>query len=128
MASKTGKKDEIKTIFFARSGKSGPIKIGFSKNPTGKIKQLQAGNPEFLKIIRRIQGTRQNQQDLIGYFYEKYSLRGEWFIFCEEMMTISVEEAEGYAIDWSDKTGRLLRPDEVGYDCWEEEAIKNGLQ
>ena len=45
-------------LYIIQSDKTGMIKIGRSKNPQKRLKQLQTGNPNKLKLIASFKGER----------------------------------------------------------------------
>lgn len=65
-------------VYFIQQGEDGPIKIGFSKNPEARLKQLQPSTPAPLRILRTIQGGRSREQSIHGRF-QNDRLKGEWF-------------------------------------------------
>lgn len=74
------------SLYFIRMGKSGPVKIGFSKNPNKRLESLQISSPERLIIIRVVEGTMWGERAAHRAF-QKYRLHGEWFRFRPEMLS-----------------------------------------
>ena len=71
------KKDDL---YFIQSDFTGMIKIGRSKNPKKRLKQLQTGNPNRLKLIASFKGKGEEEK----YLHEelnRYKLKGEWFSY-----------------------------------------------
>lgn len=114
------------TIYFVRAGFDGTaVKIGCCNEDAlrFRIHGLQAGNHRPLIVIRTIPGTRQKETWLHKYFHERH-LRGEWFSFCDEMMTVipsddfSTLPGPNAMINTHIKQGRLLsnrrRPNKYG--------------
>jgi hypothetical protein len=70
----------MKYIYLIQSQEEGYYKIGISKNPQKRIKQLQTGNSSPLKLIEtykteyaeKIEGTLHRR-------YSHYHKTGEWF-------------------------------------------------
>ena len=56
------------------------IKIGRSKDPQKRLKQLQTGNPNRLKLIASFDGLGW-QEKLIHERLKSYRLKGEWFSY-----------------------------------------------
>jgi hypothetical protein len=56
----------------------GPVKIGFSGAPEGRLRELQTGHPEVLCILAMFPGGEDDEQMLHKFFATEY-LRGEWF-------------------------------------------------
>lgn len=68
-------------VYVAKEIHSGRYKVGISKNPTRRVKELNIGNPEELVLFHVYRATEQ------GYLSEtkahetlkKYHIRSEWF-------------------------------------------------
>lgn len=73
-------------IYFIKSSDS--VKIGYSRDPAGRLKALQTASPLPLEIIRIMEGGLTTEAWLHEHFSSK-RLRGEWFAFCPTMMTIN---------------------------------------
>jgi DNA-binding protein Fis len=68
-------------IYFIQSGKTGPIKIGYTKDKGSAQKRLdmmQTGSPEQLNIIGMVEGERKDKFAFHRKFHP-YQLHGEWF-------------------------------------------------
>ena len=67
-------------LYIIQSDKTGMIKIGRSKDPEKRLKQLQTGNPNKLKLIAcfKNEGWREKQ---IHESLRAYRLKGEWFSY-----------------------------------------------
>lgn len=66
-------------VYFIQAGESGgPIKIGYAKNPLGRLRELQTGCHETLYLLAVISGGRLDEADLHRR-YEYARHRGEWF-------------------------------------------------
>lgn len=59
-------------------GNTGPIKIGWSKDPEKRLKQFQPGSPIELKVIHRVAGTYNDERRLHNELSNE-RLHGEWF-------------------------------------------------
>jgi hypothetical protein len=55
------------------------IKIGSSKDPGKRIRELQTGNPRKLAIMGWIECENQDLEKSLHKKYEKKKLNGEWF-------------------------------------------------
>lgn len=65
-------------LYIIQSDVSGNIKIGRSKDPQKRLKQLQTGNPNKLKLIAEFKGEGWKEKilhDRLAF----YRLEGEWF-------------------------------------------------
>lgn len=69
------KKDNL---YIIQSNNNGLIKIGRSKNPQKRLKQLQTGNPNKLKLIYTFEGEGWREK-IIHERLSYYRLEGEWF-------------------------------------------------
>jgi hypothetical protein len=73
-------------IYFIQSGKSDLVKIGYAADPQTRLRQLQCGNPEPLRLI----ATKDGEKDAEGQWHRRLAhlrVRGEWFRWCDEMRT-----------------------------------------
>jgi len=70
-----------KYVYVAKEQVSGRYKIGISKNPEQRIKQLNTGNPEQLILIHSYLATEQKYQSevLAHSLFNQDRLKGEWF-------------------------------------------------
>ena len=65
-------------VYFIQGLCGGAIKIGFSKNPEVRLKELQTGYPDTLTILLMIPGTEATERAIHRKF-EASRLKGEWF-------------------------------------------------
>ncbi|MSU01959.1 GIY-YIG nuclease family protein [Tissierella pigra] len=65
-------------VYFIQGEYGGAIKIGFSKKPEERLKQLQTGYPDTLQILLLIAGNEKDEKRFHDEF-ESYRLNGEWF-------------------------------------------------
>ena len=65
-------------LYFIQSDVTGMIKIGRSKNPEKRLKQLQTGNPNKLKLIASFENSGWKEK-IIHERLERWSEHGEWF-------------------------------------------------
>lgn len=74
-------------IYFIQCGPL--IKIGWTQwGSMKRLRQLQCGNPEPLKLIGVIEGQTQSTERLIHYQLKDYHYRGEWFNDCPKLRRI----------------------------------------
>jgi len=71
-------------------GDTGPIKIGWSKEPEKRLKQFQPGSPIELKVIHRVAGTYNDERRLHNELSNE-RLHGEWFERGAALMAAGVE-------------------------------------
>lgn len=76
-------------IYFIRSGIDGPVKIGQTRDVIQRLNNLQTAHHDTLNLIRVIDGTPDLEARLHQHFAD-YRLRGEWFRFCDEMLTVEL--------------------------------------
>ncbi len=65
-------------VYFIQGYCGGAIKIGYSKEPETRLKSLQTGYPDTLRILLLVPGSEKTEQ----YFHMKfeiYKLQGEWY-------------------------------------------------
>ena len=65
----------MKTYFIQR-GKNGPIKIGKSKDPEARLKELQTASDEELHLLAVVSGDIEKQ---LHEHFKNFRIRGEWF-------------------------------------------------
>lgn len=70
--------EKIGCIYFFQGECGGPIKIGYSLSPRQRLKELQTGYPDLLKVLAIIRGTEKDEKEMHERF-AKFRLRGEWF-------------------------------------------------
>lgn len=63
-------------IYFIRAKRH--LKIGYSKDPYKRLKELQTGNPIKLEMLLVMEGGFETEKALHDY-YSKYRTEGEWF-------------------------------------------------
>ena len=70
----------MKYIYLIRSQEDGYYKIGISKHPQKRIKQLQTGNSSELKLIESYQSNYANSiENTLHRRYSHLNKEGEWF-------------------------------------------------
>lgn len=65
-------------IYFIQAGNGGPIKIGYSKSPKLRLKELQTGNPDLLKVLSIIDGSIAKEKEIHKKF-SQFNIKNEWF-------------------------------------------------
>mgnify|MGYP001472992012 CR=1 FL=1 len=85
-------------LYFLRAGQDGPVKIGFTSRPTQRFSALSGSNPSGLILLRMDEGNRANEKWLHEYFSHKH-IRGEWFVYDQEMLTVKFGEVCPEIID-----------------------------
>jgi len=74
--SKIGNKEGY--VYFFQSGERGLVKIGFSADPTERIRALQTGSPYEIHFIGAVP-ARQALEKLFHVRFEHIRHQGEWF-------------------------------------------------
>lgn len=77
-------------IYFIVASQSNAVKIGWSKDPKGRVAHLQTGHHEPLHLIRTLEGPRRWERWLHDRFSNEW-LQGEWFRFSPIMLTVKPE-------------------------------------
>jgi hypothetical protein len=80
--------DELKKIYFISDGKK--IKIGISIDPERRLKSLQTGSSNTLRLVEIVSGNDKLERQLHEY-YKDYHERGEWFNIKEELVFLICE-------------------------------------
>lgn len=65
-------------IYFILDKSTDLVKIGYSKNPVQRLKQLQTGNGQSLELLYSIVGDR-NYEAFLDKFFDACRVHGEWF-------------------------------------------------
>lgn len=73
--------NQDKYVYVAKESVSGRYKIGISKNPEARVKALNTGNPEQLKLVHAYLATDDGykSESLAHAIFEEERLLGEWF-------------------------------------------------
>ena len=68
-------------VYVAQESVSGRYKIGISKDPARRIKELNIGNAEQLKLVHQFKsnGNKYESETLTHKMYADHRLRSEWF-------------------------------------------------
>lgn len=80
----------MSSVYFLRAGDDGPVKIGFASDLNLRITEIQIGCPEPLSILRVIDDGGKTAERWLHKHFKDKRLRGEWFSFTDEMLTIEV--------------------------------------
>ena len=78
------KRKETRTYYLYAIVGGTNVKIGFSHSPKERLKALQTGNREHLKLywtfpVGKSRVKAKNQEKKLHRFCKKYRVRGEWF-------------------------------------------------
>lgn len=77
-------------IYFIQATRSGLIKIGSASDPRGRLRSLQTGSPERLRLIGHIPGGTARERQLHDQFAADRS-HGEWFVPSAELVAFIKE-------------------------------------
>jgi len=70
----------MKFVYLLKSYENGYYKIGTSKNPLKRIKELQIGNPEKIEIINSYLSENYSKIEIALHNYYSYTRKtNEWF-------------------------------------------------
>jgi hypothetical protein len=72
----TSKKDDC--LYFIQSRATGYIKIGRSKDPHKRLKALQTGSPNELRLVAYFQGLGWRER-VLHERLARWRVQGEWF-------------------------------------------------
>lgn len=88
-------------VYFILDESNKRVKIGITKNGDSlkrRLAELQVGNSHGLKIIAAVV-TRDKRDEYLERMlhaeFNRYHIRGEWFIFSDEIETFSKEVSHG---------------------------------
>jgi hypothetical protein len=65
-------------VYLIQAGDDGPVKIGWSRNPFGRMSEFQAAHFAELRLIDKWPGTERDERLLQKHLAE-FRIRGEWF-------------------------------------------------
>lgn len=68
-----------KVYFIFQEGDDNRCKIGKSKDPGKRVKQLQTGNPDKLYVYKTFDGYTKEESELHQLFADKRISESEWF-------------------------------------------------
>ena len=72
-------------VYMIRAGDTGPVKIGHSNDPVGRLVGFQVVHYEKLRIIRLFEGGEAEEAQLHVRFADLY-IRGDWHAFSRLML------------------------------------------
>lgn len=78
-------------VYFIQGDITGLVKIGQSVDVKSRIRQLQTGSAERLKIIANMSGDEKHFHQM----FSKHRVRGEWFSLSDEMLMFGVTDGMG---------------------------------
>ena len=65
-------------IYAIQAGDGGPVKFGVAENPAGRLRELQTGNPERLRLLTSAP-VAGDKECLIHHHLRDERMAGEWF-------------------------------------------------
>ena len=78
---------------------SGMYKIGTSRDPARRIREMRTGNPT-VELIAYGTGTS-TEEKFLHEMYAKQNIEGEWFSLSDEdMLQLASDIEEGITLDW----------------------------
>ena len=90
-------------IYAITDGKN--IKIGYSKNPKKRIKQLSTGSSSNLYLLLYFEGDKKLEKQIHNSF-KKIRYNGEWLDVTQELLDYLNWQSDIAYIDW-DNNGKL---------------------
>jgi hypothetical protein len=67
------------SLYFIQKGDDGPIKIGVAASVRSRVKNLQVGNSEPLKLLLSVDQTEDINERALHRKFRHLRLEGEWF-------------------------------------------------
>lgn len=100
-------------IYFIQAGSDGPIKVGKAVDPEKRLRMLQTGATETLRLLAVVPGDYEREAK-IHRDLKPYRQRGEWFASTPEVLTYlsSLRDIE-YEIH-GERAYAILRRDHEG--------------
>lgn len=77
-------------VYFVQGEKGGPVKIGYSAKPAGRMSDLATSHHEKLNLLHIVRGTMETERKFHARFKE-YRKRGEWFHYTGKLKTFILE-------------------------------------
>jgi Meiotically up-regulated gene 113 len=78
-------------IYFVQGEVTRLVKIGWSLNVEKRLRQMQTGSAERLKVIAKMPGDEKHFHQM----FAKRRFHGEWFSLTDEMLAFGVTEGMG---------------------------------
>lgn len=100
-------------VYFIADTIKDVVKIGFSKDPRKRLRQLQTSNSNTLVLLGYIDGDRDMETHL-HILFEKYKLSGEWFSLDKDNVIldyINTNNLLNYYVDRID--GKIFRLNKI---------------
>lgn len=101
-------------VYFIRAETTGRVKIGWSNNPEKRLRGLQTGSAERLSLLRLTPGGVA-EEAAFHKLFDHLWVDGEWFNYCDEMLTAQVEVTTENVIP-------ISRKDDAARDEFNERA------
>lgn len=81
-------------IYFIREGQTNNVKVGFSNNPSIRIKNLQTGNPRPLTLENRIERVSKHSETILHHHLKAKGLHinNEWFLLTKRQVKCLVKD------------------------------------
>jgi hypothetical protein len=74
--------EPTRSIYVIGTGRDGVVKIGIARDPGARLRELQTGNPQPLRLLGLIPGDGKLERRLHEHFATR-CIAGEWFDFGE---------------------------------------------
>jgi hypothetical protein len=103
-------------IYFIQAEQGGLIKIGYAKNPSDRLYNLQMSCPILLKILATIKNVPQERESIVHYHLSEWRQYGEWF------------EPSIEVIDFMQKEAVIYEPKSIPIFDEEASIVRNGKQ
>lgn len=90
-------------IYYISNGKN--IKIGFSKNPNNRVRQLQTASDEKLTILAIENGDKKKESER-HFLFKNEHINGEWYSPSENLL-YHINTISQYYIECQD--GKIIK-------------------
>ena len=94
-------------VYFIRDGRSGPIKIGYAKDPERRLARLQTSSPKALYLLGAARAELEVERQLHAEFAAD-RVRGEWFRTSAALREVIREAAKAWVDELEARAARNL--------------------
>lgn len=104
-------------VYFIQAGENGPIKIGATGDPSGRLRALRTANAAPLKCLLLLRGAE--HEPILHSLFASIRLQGEWFSPCDDLTSFLQQmiELADVEIDVDDEhTPFIMMPSPRRYD------------
>lgn len=95
-------------VYFIQAGDNGPVKVGWARDVSHRLRDHQIGNPYDLSVIATVMASRRALEGEFHRALRGYHMRGEWFRWAHPFSAMVKKIAAGEldetnAVAWLEK-------------------------